>query len=221
MAYDLQDRPYTLTDASGVTVIHTYDKLGRLMSRSWPNGTNNESWGYTANIAGPTYCTNQVGTVYKFEYDPLGHKTNEVLAYGTAYSVNNSYVYANGLNLLSLRDGNGHTTTWAYDAYGRATYKTNALNQVVVHYQYDAKGHLTNRWCPPRTTNGDPIVTSYDYDDMGNLKHVYHATSANISNTYDALNRLIIMQDGLGRPTSLMILTVFSFTRMVRGMRIG
>lgn len=130
-------------------------------------------------MAGPTYYTNQVNTVYKFDYDPLGHKTNEVLGYGSAYAVSNSYVYTNGLDLLVLRDGNGHTTTFLYDAYGRVTDKYDANNHLVFHRQYDAAGRLQTASLPSTIVANSYVTNAYAFDAAGNLTNIAYPNNRN------------------------------------------
>ena len=48
--YDLLDRPTNIVDQNAVTITQSFDNLDRLLTRSYPDGT--EKFGYTANVAG-------------------------------------------------------------------------------------------------------------------------------------------------------------------------
>ena len=62
-AYDLLDRPTSLTDANAVTITNAYDSLGRLTVRGYPYAPQltREQFGYSAR--GLTAYTNQLGFV--------------------------------------------------------------------------------------------------------------------------------------------------------------
>ena len=101
VTYDVLDRPRSVVDANGVTIINTYDKLGRPLSRSCPDA-GEENFGYLPNVAGLTSYKNQLGVhVVQYAYDPLGRKVQEVFP-GIA---TNSYAYDGAGSLTSLTDG--------------------------------------------------------------------------------------------------------------------
>jgi YD repeat-containing protein len=77
ITYDLEDRPVTVTDANGVTVTSTFDDLGRLRTRTYPD-TGVEAFGYT--VKGLVAYTNQIGKVTLFDYDTALRKTAETNA---------------------------------------------------------------------------------------------------------------------------------------------
>jgi len=186
-AYDAIDRATSATDANGVTVTSTYDALDRILARSYPDG-GAEHFGYSANVAGPTSYTNQVGNTYFYGYDSAGRKTNEVC---TGISTT-SFAYDASGNLTALTDGNGHTTHWYYDQYGQLTNKVDALGANAFLYGYDANGRLTGR------TNAASTWTAYGYDNVGNLLGINYQHSHAITLSYDALNRVTNMVDGIG-----------------------
>ena len=74
VTYDVADRPVAVTDASGVTVVNTFDALGRLRTRTGPDGAV-ERLGYTGNLAGPTsYSHPSRGTTFFAYVPPAGSR---------------------------------------------------------------------------------------------------------------------------------------------------
>jgi YD repeat-containing protein len=58
IVYDVLDRLANRTDANGVSVAVSYDVLGRVLARSYPDG-GRETFGYTPNVSAYTSYTNQ------------------------------------------------------------------------------------------------------------------------------------------------------------------
>jgi YD repeat-containing protein len=76
--YDTESQSTNSVDANGVVVSVTYDDVGRLRPRTFPDA-GVEGFGYTANVSGPTSYTNQISKVTTWLYDAAGRKTNEVI----------------------------------------------------------------------------------------------------------------------------------------------
>ena len=185
-AYDALDRVTNSVDANGVSLSTTFDKLNRPLTRSYPDG-GAEKWGYTQNVSSHTSYTNQIGNVNLLAYDALGRMTNEVSVGLTT----NSFAYDGAGDRLRLTDGRNQPTHWNYDAFGRVTNKVDAAGVIQFVYQYDANNQLTNRWTPAKGN------TTYTFDAVGNRKTINYPLST-VSYSYDALNRLTNMVDGLG-----------------------
>jgi RHS repeat-associated protein len=188
-SFDIDDRLVNQTDVNGVSVSMTYDNLGRLSSRIYPDG-GTENYGFTLNVSAPTSYTNQVGSVTLYSYDAMNRKTREA----NPSVVTNQIAYNGAGDLLSLTDGNNHTTKWNYDSYGRVTNKVDALNRVMFTYSYDADSRLTNRWTPEKGN------TFYIFDSVGNTTQIRYPQQTNFY-SYDALNRLTNMADAAGTTT--------------------
>ena len=150
-----------LTDANGVAVTSTYDDLGRLRTRSYPDG-GVEKFGYSPR--GLIAYTNQLGYTNFYAYDEAGRKTFETNANAEVIRYTNSPAG----DLLSLTDGKNQTTKWNYDTYGRVTNKVDQAGTVVLKYIYDPDNRLTNRWSVAKGT------TTYKYDAVGNLPNVVY-----------------------------------------------
>lgn len=185
--YDALDRATNTTDANNVTVTNTFDSLNRLRTRGYPDG-GVERFGYTANYPAPTSYTNQLTNVVLYGYDPAGRRTSDaVLAVST-----NRFVYDAAGNLRQLIDGKNQTNQWRYDAFGRATNKTDAAGSEVFRYTYDSNDRLTNRWTPAKGH------TVYRHDPLGNVTNIDYAVSPDLVLQYDSLNRLTNVADAVG-----------------------
>ncbi len=194
-AYDILDRVTNSVDANAVSINTTYDTLNRTRTRSYPD-SGVEGYGYTLNFPGMTSYTNQLNNTWTYAYDAMNRKTNEI-AIGIS---TNSFGYDGPGDLLTLVDGNGNTTSWNYDQFGRVTNKVDAAANVIFVYGYDADNRLTNRWTPV-TSN-----TVYLYDFVGNLTTVRYQIGTN-SFSYDSLNRPTNMVDAVGT-------TVYSYDQV-------
>ena len=183
--FDNEDRPIYITDGNAVMVTNTYDLLGRLATRGYPDG-GVEKFGYSAR--GMTAFTNQIGSVTYIAYDPARRKNFET----NANSELLQYYYNAAGDLTNLIDGGGHSILCHFDIYGQVTNKVDQTGIEILRYSYDPAARLTNRWS---IAKGD---TAYAYDPVGNLTNVaYHATHGVVFK-YDGLNRLTQMVDGVG-----------------------
>ncbi len=183
--YDSEDRPVFVTDASGVTLTNTYDSLGRVKARKYPDG-GTETFGYAA--AGLIAYTNQIGASNFFALDVTGKRLFETNANNQLIQYN----YDPSGNLTNLVDGKAQATRWNFDEYGRVTNKLDQAGVEVLRYKYDADGRLTNRWSAAKAN------TYYRYDPVGNLTDIVYPVSTNVAMSYDELNRLIRMVDASG-----------------------
>ena len=185
MVYDIEDRPIYVTDANNVTVTNTYDDLGRLRTRGYPDG-GVEKFGYSAR--GLTAYTNQLNFKTYYVYDEATRKRFETNA-------NNEVIrYTNNAagDLLALVDGKNQVTKWNYDEFGRVTNKLDQTSAEILRYKYDPNSRLTNRWS---TAKGD---TKYKYDAVGSLTNVDYAVSPDVTLQYDPMNRVTNMVDAVG-----------------------
>jgi len=194
--YDVNNRATNVIAADGRRVALEYDSVGRVLRREMVtnSGASVESFGYTNNVAGPVAYTNQLGTgTTLLTYDLFGRLTDQVMV-GVAA---NRVTYTAAGDLASLVDGKNQTTTWAYDAEGRAFTKTIG-GQLTWSNAYNANGWLTTHWTPAR-----PNATTYAYDAVGNVTSITNSSglTTNVSLTYDQNKRLKTMADAAGNTT--------------------
>ena len=92
---------------------------------------------------------------------------------------------------MSLTDGRNHTKWWGFDTYGRQVAETNANGVLVKTNGYDANSNLTAEWTAAKG------LTTLNLDNNGNVLTIHYPHST-INYTYDHLDRLLTMSDGLG-----------------------
>src|ERR1700722_386493 len=187
-SFDIEDRVTNTVDGNGVVTTNSYDNLRRVLVRGYADG-GRERFGYSA--FGLIAYTNQLTNSTYYAYDAGLRKIAETnaLAQVTQYGSDSAG------NLTNMTDANNHTTQWGYDAYGRVTNKVDATGISILQYKYDADNRLTNRWSLAKSN----VV--YAYDAVGNLTGVTYHTNHALSFSYDAMNQLISMSDGIGTTT--------------------
>src|SRR5207244_11966536 len=109
--YDIEERPVYVTDQNTVTITNTYDDLGRLRTRGYPDG-GVEKFGYSAR--GLIAYTNQLGYTNFYTYDEASRKIAETNAENQIIR----YYYNPAGDLLQLVDGKDQTNNWNYHEYG-------------------------------------------------------------------------------------------------------
>jgi RHS repeat-associated protein len=187
VTYDIHDRPVTVVNDDNVTVGMTYDGLGRVRTRSYPNGGYEEFIYSTNGLA--TYRDPE-GRLTHLGYDPAGRLrglTNanlEVVCFD----------YDPAGNLTRLTDGRTNRTSWAYDLYGRVVAETNANNVLSWTNGYNALGLLTKRWTPEKG------LATFAYDPNENLTNAAYPGFTD-RYRFDPLNRLTNMVDATGTTT--------------------
>jgi RHS repeat-associated protein len=190
--YDVDDRVVNTVDHNGVATAMTYDNLMRMLSRSYPDG-GVERFGYST--FGLIAYTNQLTNITYYTYDAARRKIAETNALAQV----TQYGYSPASDVISLTDAKSDMTRWGYDLYGRVTNKVDATSTTILKYQYDADDRLTNRWS---LAMGNTV---YAYDDVANLTSVTYVSSPALSFSYDNMNELTSMSDGVGT-------TAFTYT---------
>jgi RHS repeat-associated protein len=185
LAFDAEDHVTSSLDANGVSVSTTYDALGRVLTRTYPD-TGVERFGYSAR--GLIAYTNQLNATNFYVYDAARRKTFETNANWEI----TQFQYDPSGNLTNLLDGKNQSTKWKYDQYNRVTNKVDHLGNNLFAYGYDLNNRLTNR------TSAAKGATVYRYDPAGNLTNVVYPVSPAITLQYDKLNQLTNMVDAIG-----------------------
>ena len=193
--YDALDRRIASIDGRNNRTVYAYDVKGNLVSSADAVGAVT-AYGY--DVMGQTVAvTNALGNVTVYEYDLRGNKTYEG---GATYPVRYTYdLFGNKTSMTTYRNeasGVGDTTTWTFDeASGVLLSKTYADGKGLA-YTYTDDGKLATR------TNARGIVTTYAYDDWGQLLSVDYADATpDIAYTYDALGRQTSATDAAGTTT--------------------
>jgi RHS repeat-associated protein len=117
-----------------------------------------------------------------FTYTPTGQRASATDARGVT-----TYSYDLRDRLLDVTHPDGATVEYTYDARGNRT--SVAVSSGTTTYAYDA----LNR--PVAVTDPDSGVTTYTYDAAGNRLSVAYPNGTETTYTYDALNRLTLMEN--------------------------
>ncbi|MGJ8641682.1 MAG: RHS repeat-associated core domain-containing protein [Opitutaceae bacterium] len=233
--YDALGRRIATIDQEGKRTEYEYDALGRLVEvrQEDPDtlGALIVTASYTYDEAGNRLSeTDAEGNTTRFEYDNMGRRTKRTLPALSpvegAEDQFETYVYNDWGELETRTDfrspseasgegGNGHVTTYTYDAMSRLlteradatafptevgiTYTYDALGRIdtmadasgLTTHVYDTRGNLLSK------TNAAGTLT-YTYDDANNLKSTTSSRTGGLALTYDydGLNRLDTVHDG-------------------------
>jgi RHS repeat-associated protein len=190
---DIEDRVTNSIDGNGVIINKSYDYLGRLLTNNYPDG-GMERFGYAP--AGLIAYTNQLTNITYYIYDAASRKIAETNANNQV----TQYSYDAAGDLTNLTDPKSDTTQWGYDMYGRVTSKVDALGSNILTYAYDADNRLANRWSIQKSN------TVYAYDAVGNLTSATYHTNHALAFSYNAMNWMTNMSDGIGT-------TAFTYTQ--------
>ena len=162
ITYNSSTQKYTRTLRHGVTV--TYDATGTHIATT--NRVGQSTTFYSSShgvdsIAVPP--AGQSGTMYRFSYDGNAKIAGIAMPDGRALTTH----VANGL-LTSIRDPDGDSTAFTYDAAGRMTGRRNRAGTTTA-YQYDSAGlHVNTVRVPLDVTHGDTATTTFRaWDEQG------------------------------------------------------
>ncbi|WCT56191.1 hypothetical protein PQ456_01290 [Paenibacillus kyungheensis] len=198
-------RQYTNTATGAVTVLSRqssyYDGFGFLRV----DETYNESNGWTRSQYHPDdqgraiYAIDPLGNTQTASYDAWGQQAEATDPYGNLYITSNH---------MTQRKNN-HFAIAAADI---SAYRANADNRSIrlnaVEQSYDVYGNLaTTTAFKDGASQSQPIQESYTYDLQGNILSYTDPNQTKNSNgvtsnySYDALNRLTAVQDGIDQTT--------------------
>lgn len=190
--YDLEGRRTLMVDqkanasanpALGSTS-YSYDRLGRVLSRSYSDGTPAVSYTYDSAGRGAT-MVDGIGTT-TYGYDVANRVVSKTLPSGAIMA----YTYDAGNNVLTVADGSGGTTTRTYDPVGRLRTVTDEAGNVT-SYSYDAAGFLVSTVLPGGARQ-DRIV-----DAAGQIGQISNSGAAGLLRSFQ------YTRDGSGNPTAV------------------
>ena len=162
MAYNMLDKPTSITDGTGTTV-YTYDGLSRLTKEE------------------------KNGIVKTYQYDPNGNRTLFQLNSNGTLELNTSYTY-DELNRLSSVVNGEDETSYTYDFNGNLL-SANTNNQSIAEYTYNKAGLLTAQTSKKSPTE---LLAEYSvqYYLNGNRSGVQETGKPSVSYVYDGMGRL-------------------------------
>ena len=208
-SYDGQGRLSSVaTRENGVVrgqVFYAYDGQGRLSSVTTdltPDNATDNVW----NNAAPSSNNGRLfRTQYTYEGTSLRLATvkqsDGTLVSYTYHADGRIKTVTRGDTNTNDADGAGETTSYAYGV--GTTTVTDSLGRSWI-YAYDANGQLTSVTAPP--VDGQSDITTYQYDDAGNLiqaRSVRGATTlALVDSQYDSMGNLLWQWDAQGNAVS-------------------
>jgi RHS repeat-associated protein len=211
--YDASGNLIKRVDAAGNATEYTRDILGRV-TQVTDALKNTFQTQYDAN-GNVLQTTDALGNMTRFSYDfndnrirtedPLGRivsatyngydkaetATDPLLRVNTFTYSGARFMMDGSLDLASVVDAAGSTTTYAYDPRGLKIEETNALGHMT-RFQYDPSRNLSQI----TDANGNP--TQYEYDGLNRLTRITYADSSEESSRYDAVGNLVerALRDG-------------------------
>jgi RHS repeat-associated protein len=206
--YNGLDKPLQTIDPLNHTNFFYYDANGQLTNTTYADGLS-ETTGYDA-LQRRVSSTDRGGRTTTYVYDGVGHLL--VTKYPDGSFLGNSYDLLGHFQNSTITtpssglfpDSKSITTAqYGYDAGGRQTSITNALNQVTL-YAYDANGNQTNMVDALNHTN------SYVYDALNRQIGIIYPNGTSENYGYDGIGRQIAVTNQAG------IVTVFAFDALSR-----
>jgi RHS repeat-associated protein len=193
--YDQHNRRDTVTDLRTGTLRFTFDDLDRVVTVTTPA----PGAGQSAQVT--TLVHDDADRVERSQAADGLWTTNELYPNGAlrkisgarVYPVEFTYDYAGRpATLKTWQDHAGDSgtaiTSWKHDDRGLVTNKLDHTGQGPC-YTYTPAGRLATRtWA--RTVGGQPLITSYHYNDAGDLERIdYSDTTPDVGYAYDRLGR--------------------------------
>ena len=202
----------SLTDPRGMTVTNYWDALGRLVGRSYPDGTSISNLYYKLDgtgYAGGTGGTNLLDRT-RFK-DRLGNWTSltynslrQLTAITNALGLVTHYDWCACGVLDSVTDPLTNTVTFDHDLLGRLTAIHYPGTNRVLHIDWDDASQPTNLWDTlgsvtltfnhqglwTGASNAYGLLRHIDYDIRDRPTNLVYAGGLHLTNSYDALDRL-------------------------------
>ena len=213
-AYDSKGNLATVTNALVIVSRYGYDAQGNRKAETNAFGRAEQTitlYAYDAfgNLTNVTDALgNQTGHTYDLNGNRLTERRERTLASGSKQTLLTTSVYDAANRVISVVEPDSFTNRTAYNAIGKVAFTTNKLG-VVTHYDYDARGLLTNtvfalgtaqevneqNYYDPegrRTNSVDRAgrETSYAYDGVGRLRRTTFPDDTYTENQYDTAGRL-------------------------------
>ncbi len=191
----------THTDPRGLTTTNSWDALQRLLQADFPDGTSIKNtydkldlvqiidrMGFTnAFLYNPVRQliaqTNANGVATLYDYCTCGALTAVTNAYGTPVQAVSTFTYDNQGNRLSSTGADAYVVNYNYDALGRLTNVADAVSSVT--------NWFNNQGAVCLVSNALGRASSIAVDVLGRTTNTVNANALTITNTFDALNRLL------------------------------
>ena len=147
-SYDQHGNKISSSDAEGNTTSALYDTAGHLLQSISPTGLETTTT-YTA--AGMPAVTQQFQTSQNADGNQSGTPTPSAVVHQTSYTYGDP---AHPSEATAVKDPNGNTTTYTYDAFGEKTSTTTPAGEKTLMGYDTARGQLTCTVAPSGTAQG-------------------------------------------------------------------
>jgi len=204
--YDADRNMVKRSDGRGAQFVSTYDATGDMLSRTDPLGrtTSYEHDPVTGRVV---KTTDPLGVATTKTYDSVGNLTHvRRPLVGTEDVATTRYVYDPGHpgQVTAKHDPSGRTYSFAYDTVGNLTAVTDGEGNTTTD-AYNALGWRTQTVSPRGNRDGaNPadFRTRYEYDDYGRLIRTTDRLGRSASSVFDAVGNLTRSTDPQGRVTT-------------------
>ncbi|MEQ8765564.1 MAG: DUF6531 domain-containing protein, partial [Planctomycetota bacterium] len=211
----------TITDPVDRYTDHDYDAQGNRVTTSYYDASTSgtlvgqEVFAYdTTNEGVLTKYTDANGNDTQYNYSTINsenaYRSAQIvlMAAGASDDITTSYAYDAYGNVTAKTDPLSHTTTMAYDAAQRLTQRASCSCGPKTKYHYDENSNLVSKETLYDTSGGESYLTTiHQYDDFALLTKVIQEDydgSNDLSTvyTYDVVDRQASVTDPLGNETT-------------------
>lgn len=206
-AYDGNNRQEQMTDALGNITQTFYDGNGNVTSILRAVGKpeqREETFQYDRNNR-VLAQENGERERTEYEYDGAGNRTLVRTGIDSDNSARNEiretvYIFDKDNRLTLERDALGIETQYQYDGADNTTVKIEALGVAGEERRHEMVFDLDNR----QISEKDPLgfITTYSHDVLGNITTITDARNNQVTNTYDAIGRLLSSRSDEGVVTA-------------------
>ena len=168
--YDGEGNQTGLLDAKGVWTRWAYDGDGRVRLKTYADGAT-EKWNYQGWDGRLVSSVNGRNAQTNYAYDSWSQISG--IDYPNSADVSLNYDALG--RTIGMTDGIG-TTTWTFDASGRAASEDGPFANDTVTYGYDSLSRLNGRSVQRDANTAD--VTNFGYDNLGRLSAVAQTNGA-------------------------------------------
>ncbi len=230
--YDALDRLTSITDPSGkTTTVAIEDGEGetvrRVDRRGVPTVERRDAMGRLRDLtvggqlvkAETCDCNGNVtesrdgaGVTSVLVHDEL----NRLVEVRRAGVLTASYTRDEAGNVTGLSDGRGGVVLQTFDRYNRLESRSDGAGNIT-RFEYDPKGRLAKKTEPRLDAGGQPLVTSYEYNEFDSLTKVVDAARNEWVYGYDQNQRLTTIDDPTAHPpTRLEYTTTGRVSKVIR-----
>ncbi|SCY40197.1 RHS repeat domain-containing protein [Butyrivibrio sp. INlla14] len=192
--YTYDDRNFLSSiSANGSDTKYTYDTIGRLTSKAFPNGVTQAYSYFPGGYLESMVSSDKKGRLDKYLYSYDGgqiSKINRERRDLNAVSGQYEYQYDSLGRLISSSLNGKPRSSYTYDAFGNRKSLSDGISRT--DYSYDVLDRLSQ---VKEICNNTSVLKNYDYDGRGNQTREFVDGFLSKTYTYDATNMLTKVTD--------------------------